>query len=257
MDMNDAAPVPRAVRLEFDGALNFRDLGGLRTRDGRRVAAGRLFRSDALWQLSARDLERLATLRVRTVCDLRAAHECERWPNVLPDTCVLRTLNLGFTPRGTQDAWDAINRGELSAEAVRAYMRDHYRALVQVHPAHYARLFEALAQPEALPLLVHCASGKDRSGWAAALILMALDVPRDEILADYVISDRHRRELSHLFGPHVDPAAREAVASADPAYLQAAFDLVDAQWGGDTAYLEQVMGVDARARASLRERLLE
>ena len=80
MDMNDAAPVPRAARLEFDGALNFRDLGGLCTRDGRRVAAGRLFRSDALWQLSARDLERLATLRLRTVCDLRAAHECERGP---------------------------------------------------------------------------------------------------------------------------------------------------------------------------------
>lgn len=254
--MSDS-PLNPEGRVAFEGALNFRDFGGQRTRDGRRVARGRLYRSDALWQFSDADLERFAALGIRTVCDFRADHERERWPNRLPQAATLRSLGLGFTPQGTQAAWDAVNRGELSAQGVRDYMCDHYRALAGVHTEFYAAMFRALLEPDAVPFLVHCASGKDRTGFAAAIILLSLGVPREAVLADYVLSDRYRRDLWHLFHRHVDPGAYDAVGAAAPAYLEAAFEVIDQRHGGEARYLREVMGLGDTDRARLAELLLE
>jgi protein-tyrosine phosphatase len=254
--MSDPTSHPEG-RVAFEGAHNFRDFGGQRTRDGRRVARGRLYRSDALWQLSDADIERFGALGIRTVCDFRADHERQRWPNRLPAATTLRSLGLGFTPLGTQAAWDAVNRGELSAEGVRAYMCDHYRALAGAHTEYYARMFRALLEPDAVPFLVHCASGKDRTGFAAAIILLSLGVPREAVLADYVISDRYRRELWHLFHRQVDPGAYDAVGAAAPAYLQAAFDVIDERYGGEARYLRDVMGLADADLARLRTLLVE
>lgn len=254
--MSDSSFHPEG-RIAFEGALNFRDFGGQRTRDGRRVARGRLYRSDALWQFTEADLDRFAALGIRTVCDFRADHERERWPNRLPAVSTPRTLGLGFTPQGTQVAWDSVNRGTLSADGVRAYMRDHYRALASVHTEFYAAMFRALLEPDALPFLVHCASGKDRTGFAAAIILLSVGVPRDAVVADYVISDRYRRELWHLFHREVDPAAYDAVGAAAPAYLEGAFDVIDECRGGEEGYLSQVMGLSDADRLRLAELLLE
>lgn len=255
--MSDPSSSHPEGRVAFDGAHNFRDFGGQFTRDGRRVARGRLYRSDALWQLSDADLERFGALGIRTVCDFRADHERERWPNRLPTAALVRSLGLGFTPLGTQAAWDAVNRGELSAEGVRAYMCDHYRALAGVHTEYYAAMFRALLEPESVPFLVHCASGKDRTGFAAAIILTSLGVPREAVLADYVISDRYRRELWHLFHREVDPGCYDAVGAASPTYLQAAFDLIDEQFGGEARYLREAMGLSDADRARLETMLLD
>ena len=254
MDPEFNPPVPR---IDFEGALNFRDLGGHRTRDGRRVANGRVYRSDALWQLTDADLERLAIMGLRTVCDFRAEAERLRWPNRLPLQQPVRTVGLGFSPRGTQDAWDAINAGKLDHAGVLAYMRSHYCVLAEFHTDSYAQMFEAMLLPDGLPTLFHCASGKDRTGWAAAVILLALDVPRESIVADYMISDRHRRELSHLFGPHVDPLLSNTVAAAHHSYLEAAFELMDRQWGGEDRYLREALRLSDTDRDRLRTLLLE
>ncbi len=246
-------------RIAFEGAINFRDFGGAITRDGRRVARGRLYRSDALWQFTDADLERFAALGIRTVCDFRAEKERERWPNRLPSATPPRSLGLGFTPQGTQAAWDAVNRGEMMGDGARAYMRDHYRAIATVHREFYAGMFKALLEPGALPFLVHCASGKDRTGFAAAIILLCLGVPRDAILADYVISDRplHRRELWHLFHRDVDPGAYAAVGAAAPEYLEASFEAIDSGWGGEDRFLREALGLADADRARLAQLLLE
>ena len=244
-------------RIAFEGAINFRDFGGVPTRDGGRVARGRLYRSDALWQFTDADLERFAALGIRTVCDFRAEHERERWPNRLPAVSPPRSLGLGFTPQGTQDAWAAVNRGELLAEGVRAYMREHYRAIATVHADFYARMFQAMLEPDALPFLVHCASGKDRTGFAAAIILLSLGVPREAVIADYVISDRNRRELWHLFHREVDPGAYDAVGAASPEYLGGALDAIDSGWGGEDRYLREALGLSDADRRRLAELLLE
>ena len=257
MSDSSSAPHPEG-RVAFEGAINFRDFGGQRARNGRRVARGRLYRSDALWQLSDADLERFGALGIRTVCDFRADLERERWPNRLPpDAATLRSLGLGFTPLGTREAWDAVNRGELSADGVRAYMCDHYRALAGAHTEYYAAMFRALLEPDALPFLVHCASGKDRTGFAAAIILLSVGVDRRDVLADYVLSDRYRRDLWHLFHREVDPGAYDAVGAAAPAYLEASFEVIDQRYGGEARYLREVMGLSDADLARLADLLLE
>ena len=252
---SSTTPVPR---IALEGAFNLRDLGGHRSRDGRHVAPGRLYRSDALWQLSDAAVEQLSALGLRTVCDFRAPHECERRRNRLPAVAAPRTVILGFTPLGTQEAWDRVNQRSISPQGVADYMCDHYRALATVHTEFFAGLFATLLEAESLPLLFHCASGKDRTGFAAAIVLTALDVPREHILADYVISDRaeHRRNLDHLFGPQVDPGCREAVAAASPRYLKAAFDALEAQWGDSDRYLREAMRLSEADRRRLQSLLL-
>lgn len=256
-DPVDDAPLHRSRRIPFEGAINFRDLGGYPTRDGRRVAWGRLYRSDALWQFTDGDLKRFASLGIRTVCDLRAEPERLRWPNRLPAQDPPTTLALGFTPHGTLDTWAAINRGEITPQGVSDYMRKHYRAFADLHVEHFAAAFLALLQPGAIPALIHCASGKDRTGFGAAMILLALGVSRADILEDYAVSDRHRRSLSHLFHDQVDPLAYEAVAAARTFYLESALEQVDRYPGGEDRYLAERLGMDAPRRQRLQSLLLD
>lgn len=245
-------------RIVFEGAINFRDLGGYVTRDGRRLAWGRLYRSDALWQLTDKDLEHFAALRIRTICDLRAEPERLRWPNRLPsEENPPTTLANGFTPEGTLDTWAAINRGDISPEGVTEYMCRHYRAFTEIHVEHFAATFQALLRPRALPALIHCASGKDRTGFGIATILLALGVPRSDILSDYLISDRYRRRLDHLFHDRVDPLCYEAVAAARGPYLEAAFECIDRYPGGEDRYLAERLGVDRACRRELQQLLLD
>jgi protein-tyrosine phosphatase len=250
-------PVTFERRLPFTGAVNFRDLGGYATVDGRMSAWGRLFRSDSLSALTETDLEALGRLGLSTVCDLRKDHERVTFPNRLPPDRVPRTLTLSFSPRGSTEMWDAINRGELMEPDVLEEMRQHYRRLVLEHAPDYAQMLRILLEPDALPALIHCASGKDRKGFGVALVLLALRVPRATIVEDYVISDLHRRDLSHLAGGSAHPAAVNAVAQAIPAYLEAAFEVIDATWGGEDRYLAQELGLSAAGRERLKDLLLE
>ncbi|HKY92203.1 MAG TPA: tyrosine-protein phosphatase [Nevskiaceae bacterium] len=250
-------PVTFERRLPFTGAVNFRDLGGYAAVDGRTTAWGRLFRSDSLSALTEEDLEALGRLGLSTVCDLRKDHERVAFPNRLPTQFAPRTFCLGFSPRGSTEMWDAINRGELLEPDVLEEMRMHYRRLALEHAEDYGRFLKLLLEPGALPALVHCASGKDRTGFAVAIVLMALGVPRATIVEDYVISDLHRRDLSHLAHEGAHPAAVNAVAQAIPGYLEAAFETIDATWGGEEAYLARALGLSATQRERLRDLLLE
>lgn len=245
-------------RLPFTGAVNFRDLGGLAATDGRRVAPGRLYRSDSLSALTDADVEALGRLGLSTICDLRQDHECVTFPNRLPaGEAGPRTRRLGFSPRGSTQMWEAINRGDLDEPGTVEEMRQHYRRLALDHLREYSDLLHILLEPGALPALIHCASGKDRTGFGIAVVLLAVGVPRATIVEDYVISDRYRRDLSHLAKPGAPQASVNAVAQAIPAYLDASFEMIDAQPGGEDGYFTNSLGLSGGARERLKSRLLE
>jgi protein-tyrosine phosphatase len=240
----------------LDGAINFRDLGGYRTRDGRVIAQGRLYRSDTLWNLTDADLDTLATLRLRTLCDLRGTIERDERPNRLP-TPAPRVHAIGFRPHGADETFTAISRGEAGAAEAAAMMHDHYEAFVDRHADHFVRMFQALLEPDALPALIHCASGKDRTGFGIAMILLAVGVDREQVMADYRVSDRHRRDLAYLFNRPVAAEIYEALATAHPDYLRRSLARIDAGWGGEDAYLREVMRLGPAEREHLRALLLE
>lgn len=254
---DDAHRGTRERRLTLSGAVNFRDLGGYRSRGGRHTAWGRLYRADALSDLTDLDLDALAALRLHTICDFRLETERRHKPDRLPAGTPLQVHTISFAPEGTIDMWRDIKGGRLSVAEVEARMEDHYRRFAVEHTSEYRRMFDVLLSPDALPALLHCTSGKDRTGFAAALVLMALDIPRETIIEDYLLSDRYRRDLSHLFSDQADSRVVSAISQAHPRYLAAAFDVIDRRWGSDEAYLREALKLTDRERQRLQESLLE
>lgn len=262
-DWNEAVTVPDKETLlsihahrhvPLEGARNVRDLGGLPTRDGRRTRRGRLYRSDTLAYLSPADHQRLRELDLRAVVDLRTPEERQRAPDRLPENLPLSLHSPGFIPRGNAEMFAEINAGRMGADDAVQAMLGQYRNLTLDHAAQYRAFLAALLSPGQQPLLFHCASGKDRTGIAAAIVLLALEVPREWIVQDYVISNYQRRPVDLFTAGAAGPAV-EWVMAADPRYIEAALDAMIDAHGSTEAYLAEV-GADASARQALRELLV-
>lgn len=245
-----------ARRIELDGAVNFRDLGGYRGSDGRRLRWGRLFRSDSLAELSERDLQRLGELGLRNLCDLRDESERLDRPGLLRADG-LRIHELGFFPRGTEALARRVRARTIAAEEARHAMRTIYRRFPVEHVSEFARVLDVLTGDDALPALIHCTSGKDRTGFAVAVVLMAVGVARPTIVADYALSGRYRRDIAFMFGGDADGQVVEIVKAADAEFLEGAFHVIDEVWGGPEAFLRTGLGLTEDRQERLRAALLE
>ena len=251
------APDDLPRRVPFRGAVNFRDLGGYRTRDGRRVRFQRVYRSDSLCQLDAGDHELLLSLRLRAICDFRVYGERRLRPDRLPEQHSIALHDLGLLPRGSKEMWQALNDCSITRDGMVAEMRQHYRLFVLEHSDRFRQMFDLMLEGGQLPILLHCASGKDRTGFAVSLILTALGVDWDMVVHDYMVSDRYRRDVAQLNEQAARSDAVNAIVQADPRYLASAYEAIAERWGGTDAYLEQELGLDPRRRAELERRLLE
>jgi protein-tyrosine phosphatase len=252
-------------RLPVDGAANLRDLGGYRTRDGHALRWGVLYRSDELAELSDEDVAYLERLRLRRVVDFRSAKERERDRDRLPS--------------GVRDVWQPIagpglDPGELgerllaggiTAEQAASWLVEGNRAFVDQFREVYARFLRDLAEPANLPTLFHCTAGKDRTGFAAALVLIAVDVPRETAMHDYLLTNeftqaktqRMLRLIRVMSFFRADPDDLRPLFEARESYLGAAFAAIDEKPGGINAYLRDALGIDDALRKQLRANLLE
>jgi protein-tyrosine phosphatase len=247
---------PRERRLVLAGASNFRDLGGYETADGRRVRWGRIYRSDALAALTEEDVERIAALGLRTVFDLRHESERLRHPDRGVGPSTIR-CEMGFLPYRADTLLGAIAARTISAAEIVAGVREAYRRFPLDHAPAFASLLDALGGAESLPALIHCTSGRDRTGFAAAVLLRALGVPRETIAEDYALSEKYRRDPSFLFDEPIDREILAALGEARAEYLETAFVAIDERWGSDEAFLEEALGVGEEQRTRLRELFLE
>lgn len=244
--MHDA---PLSVPLE--GASNLRDLGGWRTAEGRRVRRGVVFRSASLATLTDADVDTVATLGLRTVCDLRGEREAATAPSRLPPG-VERVL-LPIEPQVGGSIRDLLKREIATGEDVVGLMERAYLAYGTSHLFQYRALFDVLADGARQPVLFHCTAGKDRTGFGAALLLLALGADRATILADYVATDRlWRREFT--LPPNTPAPLAEALYATHPDLLIAALDAAIAPFGNEAALLRDGLNVDV---AALRQALLE
>jgi protein-tyrosine phosphatase len=256
-----AEPAEPARHLGLQGAVNFRDLGGYRGVDGRRVRWRTVYRADSLAELSDADLARLHAIGLQTVVDLRHDEERQHRPSRLPagtdQTPALQTHALGFYPTGGRALLQAVRAGTCSARQVADGLRQAYAAFPLTHREPYARMLALLASARALPALVHCTSGKDRTGFASAVLLMALGVDRGTIQDDYLLTNQYRRDLAFMVGAEVDPAVMDALTQAHPSYLAAAFEAIDQHWGGTPGFLREGLDLSAAAQARLQGLLLD
>ncbi|MER6693494.1 tyrosine-protein phosphatase [Streptomyces minutiscleroticus] len=255
---------------ELTGVRNFRDVGGLPTADGRRVARGRLFRSGHLAHATAEDAAFLASLGLHTVFDFRnAADKRLEGPDVeLPG---VRNVNLPLSdPADGAEFWRMVRDGDI--EQLRSILADgkgadrmiaSYRTIITERTAEHGRVLRALAE-DSVPALMHCAAGKDRAGLSIAVTLLALGVEREAIEADYLESNAtHRRYKVHRSSTAQDARSPEVMELLSPLfdaraeYLAAAFGTIEETWGGVDPYLERGLGVTPEVRERLRERFLD
>ncbi len=247
--------------IPFEGVPNFRDFGGYPTQDGRYVRRGLLYRSGALSDLSPNDIAKLRALGVKLVCDLRTDYESE----VAPDT-PLEGAELWRLPVIQQDESAVKARTFLfDRHRLDAVMIETYQMFVRQKAHIFGAAITRFAQAENLPALFHCSAGKDRTGILAALLLGALGVSDELILADYSLSNFFYAEFRKATEPqeHRLRAVRltlddlQPMLVSDPAYLEAALAAIREECGSLEAYLLQKAGVSAETLARLREIFLE
>lgn len=220
------------------GALNFRDVGGVPVGSTRRIAYGRLFRSDTLQFLTERDIATLVgDLGIRTDVDLRLPLELDvEGRGLLAETAV--TLHhLPFEVPGTHREGSATPILQQDDPVV-----SHYCDYLTSSSATVAGVVKALAQPGALPAIVHCAAGKDRTGIAVAMTLAAVGCTAEDIAAEYAagshligtVMDRLRSMSS--YGESLSALPPEA-SLTPPEYILRFFGIVDRTYGGALDYL--------------------
>jgi protein-tyrosine phosphatase len=248
--------------LDLPGAVNLRDFGGYDTTDGGRVRSGVLYRSGMLATLTADGRAALRALRIGVICDLRRDYEREQEPTPILEDEPLR-VHVPIDPDSGVKLREAMEFAGLDVAGRVHYMTEINRELARVHHAEYRRVFEALEAAGERGFLIHCAAGKDRTGFGVAAIQFALGVPRETIIADYLLTNQaldFERFILPRLRPNygdVDVDAARALSGVREEYIRAALDEVDERYGSFDAYLEQAIGLDADRRATLRDRYLE
>lgn len=269
MNPSPSAARPRLVALH-DGC-NFRDIGGYPTQTGSAVRWGRVYRAGVLSYFKDRDHDTLHDLDVRAICDLRRAEERQREPSAWPPGANQQ--------RPTHLHWDdgidpPMIRGfaaqrPYTAAGMFDSMIDLYRALPQWMAGRMRGMFDCIATGS-LPLVVHCAAGKDRTGVAIAVLLRALDVSQETVIEDYLLTNdagdfeqflraRHDTQLGLTDINHpllsMPEDIRRVLFMAHADFLQAAFESIDAL-GGLDAYLEKTLGISAAQRTAVIRELV-
>ncbi|WP_017238914.1 tyrosine-protein phosphatase [Streptomyces sp. SS] len=251
---------------------NLRDLGGLPVGDGREVRAGRVLRSAHLDRLDP-DEPVVAALGIRTVVDLRTERERAERPDRLPADARLLVADVlsdqlagsGLPPAARLKkllADPALAEEHLGGGRVRAAFERTYRTFVSGDSARasYRALLGELGTPGAGPLLFHCSAGKDRTGWAATVVLSLLGADEETVRTEYLAVNPAVRQA---FAPMVegftaqggDPQLALDLIGVLPEYLDAALDEVAVRHGSMEKYVREGLGVPDEVTELIRERL--
>ena len=264
-------------RIEFEKLSNTRDLGGMPAAHGRRIREGLLFRSEQLFFASQADLDKLGSLGIGKVFDFRSALERDEKPDpaiagaVNVHLPIIEDVRTGITRGSEGDGRmvDLVMSGQVSEALVDEHMQGMYRKFVTDPFAHrqYARFVgEAVDEArQGKAVLWHCTAGKDRAGFATVILLEALGVARDDIMADYLqtnecLANTVEGLMAMLAEKLPDATATSALRRfflANESYLRAAYDAIDDHFGSVDAFLEQALHIDAEKRAEMRELFLE
>jgi len=268
------------MSFQLDGISNFRSLVGVPTTEGRKIKPNVLFRSDELSRLSESDWQKLQENRLAAICDLRRPDERENYMTQVPEG---HNVSLYWWPYDEESTAMMLGMAEKIREAMAplaaapdevldAWIQGRYEhyggGFVQIAPHIRSVVDVVLKHQGEGAVLIHCAAGKDRTGFAIASLLAAVQVDREEILNDYVKTSEGyllrpppREHLLPLLSRHgLDQLPQRVMDKLCVAYrgaMAAALDHLVAQYGSIDGYLETVVKITPEERALLREILTE
>ncbi|MFD9104330.1 tyrosine-protein phosphatase [Streptomyces virginiae] len=236
--------------IEFGRLHNFRDVGGYRSADGRTVAWRTLYRADSLGKLQGADWERFLELGVGTVIDLRYPWEIEAKGRI-PEAERFRYVNLSIEHR-------PYDQAEIDPDIDPwRYLADRFAEVAEDGAEEIRQVIEEIAEAPG-PVVFHCTSGKDRTGLIAALVLTLLGVDREEILADFALTELATERLAADWRTaHPDRVMRWPSYGRAPAVImELVLADLEARHGSVHGYLVDRAGLSDRTVERLRARLL-
>lgn len=251
----------------LSGVDNFRELGGLPTTDGRQVRHGALFRAGHLARATDDDVAHLGSLGVTLIVDFRTDHdiEAEGHDRLPPDVRHVRTPVFDEGGHRTPIRELFMSGADLSevlgGGRARQLVLDGYRrnAVAPWCVEAFSTFVGEVVAADGGAVLWHCSAGKDRAGWAACILGLALGVERDAIVDNYLESNVHRRvdeTLARYAESGVDTSLLRPFLEVHADYLQSSFDAAEEQWGSLDAYLRDGLGLTDPARRQLQDHYL-
>lgn len=258
-----AGSVAASRMIAIEGTRNFRDAGGYRTADGRRVKLGRLYRSGSLADLTEQGRSALAKLHVVSIIDLRSTDERRADSNAWQASAGLGywTRDYAMADMGLRGLF--ADPAKLSPEAVRTAMAGGYRSMPAAMAPSYRQLFARLGSARRGAVVVNCTAGKDRTGIGTALVLTALGVPYQTVREDFLLSNAAASAQFHTgvtMPPAMAAVPRESLAllaGVDGTWLDAAFDQMRKDRGSVAGWMRAELGVGPKQIAALKRKMLE
>lgn len=258
--------------IPLQGAFNFRDMGGYITQDGKQVVSGKLYRADALSGLTADDVTTLQNLGLKTIVDYRGDQERVGAENVpIPNTTThyldpVADIAALASAEFKEQAKNLHDMTSLTGPLVRDLMVQQNIAFVKSEQAKeaYRGLIKLALDETATPLVHHCRGGKDRTGYGAAIILWLLGVSREDIVADYLLTnhykkDKNEKSLADILAKTGNQDLVDGVRyfkEAHPDFLNTALNLIEADYGDVHTYVTQELGFTEQEITQLRHMYL-
>lgn len=226
--------------LPIDGGYNFRDLGGIVTKDNATIKSNYLIRTDELSRLNEKDLNLLADLKVKSIVDFRTSNERKSSVDKVPLTCE-NEFHLDIMAANMNSFMDKMQSGEKDYKNM---MQQFYTDLVLEENAvkEFKEFFSILQNEENCSIIYHCTAGKDRTGIATALILESLHVDWDIIESDYLLSNQF---LEKKYKAYIEqnPSLKD-IFLVQKEYLEGAFEQIRKSYYSVEDYLTDKLKVD-------------
>ncbi|ELC8442725.1 tyrosine-protein phosphatase [Clostridium perfringens] len=282
LEFEDPKPLNRTFyRIEADGEeivvaerilplknfSNFRDLGGYETQDGRNVKWGLFYRSEDLSDLKGDDLKYFESLGIKYVLDYRSKEEVLNNPDVQID--LVKNINIsGMNLKGNDNLdmtgyiKDILSGGKMTISP-EELLKEGYEMMPLNNPA-YKELFTLFKEPKNMAILQHCTAGKDRTGIGSALVLLALNVPEEIVIQDYLESNKTRKafndKVMSAFKDYIKDeklkSSIEGMLGVDKSLINSSLDTIKNKYGTYERYFEEEYGLDCNKLKELRDAYL-
>ena len=235
---------------------NFRDIGGYKNINGSTIKYGVVFRSNHLYNIDSSDIEKILSLKLNTIIDFRSEIERKNAPLQKKPLLAKNVEHHPISTRANSIIYDLVINKKATGEAIEKLMIDSYTLYVKEHKTQYRILLDKLSDANNLPLVFNCSAGKDRTGFGAAMILLALEVPSEKIFEDYLLTNNYWKP-SVLFPQNINQEVKKALLQARKKYLEASFNEIYKLYGSVEVFLKKYLQLDSIKRKTLEQNLLK